>query len=154
MQVLPHNFARRHACRISCIATVRTCVHQLPCSLPGAIQLILSFVMDRGNTSFARRQVAQLFLHVKPWQPVTALLSAPPAAASKRTTLVFRVSYIPSRPTHTHTGLPWLSLVNVHPSCLNGCVHRFPQTRLFGHSRVHLVTKNVLHLFTSDHWVL
>ena len=64
-----------------------------------AVRRILSFAMERRNTPYVRRQVPQLFLHVSPWHILTARLSAPPAAASRRTLLVLRVSNILSRPT-------------------------------------------------------
>ena len=79
--------------------TARICVHHLPGDLLAAIRRISFFVTERRSTPFTRRPVQQLFLHVYPWQPLTAPLSAPPPAASTRTTMAWRVSDIPSRPT-------------------------------------------------------
>ena len=47
-------------------------------------------------------------------------------------------------PSRAHVGLPWLSRVNLRPSCLDGCL-----PHLSGDSRVHLAASNVLHLLTS-----
>ena len=48
-----------------------------------------------------------------------------------------------------HVGLPWLSLVGLRPSCLDGCLSRLTWAHLSGNLRVHLMAKGVLHLFTS-----
>ena len=40
-------------------------------------------------------------------------------------------------PPRAHVGLPWLSLVNLRSSCLDGCPLRLSQARLSGDSRVH-----------------
>ena len=148
---LPPNFVRRNACRTSCIATARSCVHHLPCHL-SAIQRIISFVMERTNKRFARRPVPQVSFHVYPWQPPTAPLSAPLAAASIRRTLALRVSCTPSRPT---SRARWGSLVvpcqvSAYPVLMGA----FPASRRhvsLGTIRVHLVATHVLHLLTSYH---
>ena len=142
MQALPPNFVRRRACRTSCIATARTCVHHLPGNLLTAIRRILFFVMERRSTPFARQPMPQLFLHVYPWRPPTALLSAPTAAACLACVLY-------SFATHLARTLafPGCSLsVSPHPVLMGA----FPVSRghASGDSRVHLVA-NVLHLLTS-----
>ena len=106
--------------------------------------------MDRRSTPCARRPRPQLFLYVYLWQPLTALLSAPPAVASTRTTLALRVSCIPSQPTSRAL---WASLVVPcqSPPILSGwapCPSHMG-TSLSGDSRVHFVATNVLHLLTS-----
>ena len=94
------------------------------CSSPGnalaAVRQILSFVLERRSTPFARPPVPQPFLHVHSWRSPTALLSAPPAAASTFSTLASRASRIPSRPHLARTlGFPGCP-VRLRPSCLDG----------------------------------
>ena len=148
MQPLPHNFLRRHAYGKSRIATARTCVLQLPYNLLTAIQRI-SFVVERDNTFLARRQVTQLFLHVTRdnlWQHYFQRVQRRRRRVSLWTYVCLFFLRVPPR---AHIGLPWLSPVNVHPSCPNGRVPCFTRTRLSGHACIHLVTKNVLHLLMS-----
>ena len=54
-------------------------------------------------------------------------------------------------PPPAHVGLPWLSLVSLRPSCLDGCLLRLTWARLSRDTRVHLVATHALHLFTSSH---
>ena len=89
------------------------CARHLPGSPLVAVRQILFFLLERGSTPFAHRQVPHNFLQVLPWRSPTALLSAPPAAASTRTTLASRASCIPSRPT---SRARWASLVAPHQS--------------------------------------
>ena len=84
-------------------------VRHLPGNPRAAVRQVLFFVLERGSTPFARQPVPQPFLHACPWRSPTALLSAPPVAASTRTTLASRASCIPSRPT---SRARWASLVD------------------------------------------
>ena len=52
-------------------------------------------------------------------------------------------------PPRAHVGLPWLTLVGLRPSCLDGCLSRLTWAHLCGNPRVHLMATDVLHLFTS-----
>ena len=149
MQALPPNFVRRRVCRTSCIPKARTCVRHLPGNHLATVRQILFFVLERKSTPLARRPVPQPFLHVHQWRSPTALLSAPPAAASTRTTLALRESCIPSRPPRAQVGLPWLPPVSLRPSCLDGCPLRLAWAHLSGDCRVHHVGTNVLHFVTS-----
>ena len=115
MQALP----RRHVCRTSCIATARTFVRHLLGNLL-AVRRILEDE-ERRSTPFAHRPLPQPFLQVHPWRSPTALLSAPPAAVSTRSTLVSRAR----DPPRAHVGLPWLSLVSAHPVLMGA----FPSSR-------------------------
>ena len=147
MPAPPPNFVWRRVCRASCIATARTCVRHLPGNLLAAVRRILFFVLERRSTLSVHQQKPQPFLHAYPWRSPKALLSAPPAVASRRRVLASRVSYTSSRPTSGW--VPWLSLVRLRPCCLDGCLSRLTRARLIGHSRVNLVTTNALHLLTS-----
>ena len=115
---LPPSFVRRRACRASCSAAVRTCARHLPGGPLAVVRRILCFVLERRNTPFERRPVPQPFLHVHPWRSPTRF-SAPPVAASTRTTLASRASCISSRQTCAHVGLPWLPFVSLRPSYLD-----------------------------------
>ena len=57
MQALPPSFVQRRACRTSCIATTRTCVHYLSGNLLAAVRRILFFVLERRNTPFAHQPI-------------------------------------------------------------------------------------------------
>ena len=52
-------------------------------------------------------------------------------------------------PPRAHVGLPWLSLVSLCPSCLDGCPSCPAQAHFSGDSCVHLVATDVLHFLTS-----
>ena len=137
MPAPPPNFVRRRACRTSCIATARTCVRHLPGNLLAAVRHIFFLVLERSSTQFTRRPVPQTFLYVLPqhylqrfqWRRRRVQLWCP----------VLR------DPPLTHVGLPWLSVVCLRPSCLDGCPYSLTWASFPGDPCVHLVATDVLH---------
>ena len=101
------HFVRRRACRTSCVATARTCVHHLP----------LTFWRQFDKYSSSCLSVEVRPSHVNhshdfsstfyPWRSPTARLSAPPVAESTRATLASRASFFPSRPTSRAGWASW-----------------------------------------------
>ena len=138
-QPLPPNFVRRRTCRTSCIARALTCVRRLPGNLLAATRRKLFVVMERRNTPFARH-------HVYPWRPPTAPRSAPPMAASTRTTLALRVSCIA---THLLTSCPGAQLKVKPPAFVVIPVPSFPQAEQFLLIVVHEFSHFILHVACS-----
>ena len=100
MRAPPPNFVRRHACRTSCIAASRRCVHRPAGNLRSAVRQTLSFAPERKNTLSAHRPAPRLFLHACLWRSPTAQFSALRVALSTRTV---------SDPTHPY--ISWASQV-------------------------------------------
>ena len=107
---------------------------------------LLSFAMKRRNTPFARRRAPQLFLHVHPWQPLSASNGGVEAYDSGLACVLYSFA--------THLARTWSfpdCLLSV--STLSVLMGAFPVSRrhvsLSGNSRVHLVMTNVLHLLPS-----
>ena len=147
--VPPPNFVRRRACRISCIATARTCARRLAGNPRVAVRRILFFVLGRRSTFLARRTVHNLSStltrgdlrqhHFQRLQRRRRRVQLWPP---------FRLVFLRD-PPRAHDGLPWLTLVSLRPSCLDGRLPRLTEARVSGDSRAHLVATDVLHLFTS-----
>ena len=119
MPALLPNFVRRRACHTSYIATTRTCVGHLIGNLLAAIRQILFFVLERGSTPFARQPVPQPLLHACDLrQHCFQRLQR----RRRRVQIWPRVRLVFLRdPPRAHVKLPWLSLVSLRPSCLDGC---------------------------------
>ena len=83
--------------------------------------------------------------HVRLLRSQTGRLSAPSMAVSTHGVCLAFLH----NPSRAHTKLPWLSLVGLRPPCLDGCLSSFAKAQLSGNSHVHLVSVDVLHLFTS-----
>ena len=120
MQTLPPHFLQRRACPTSCIAAVRTCVHHLLDNLLTAIRRIRFFVMERRNTPSDVKQChdfSSTFTsgdlrqhHFQRLQRRRRRVQLWPC-----TCLTFLRD-----PPRAHVGLPWLSLISLRPSCLDG----------------------------------
>ena len=148
MPAPPSNFVRRRACRTGCLATGRTRVRHLAGNLLAAVRQILSSCWS----------VEVRPSHVNQCRNLSSTLTCGDLRQHhfqrvqwrrRRVQLWPRVRLVFLRdPPRAHVGLPWLSLVSLRPSCLDGCLHRLTWAHFSRDTRVHLVT-DVLHLFTS-----
>ena len=123
----PHARARassRHVAR-------RTCVHLLAGSPQAEVRRIPFSVLERKSTLISHPPAPQPFLDACPWRSLTTQLSAPRVAALARVTLASHASCTPPRAL---VGLPWLPLISLRPSCLDGClshVSKFLRTLVY-----------------------
>ena len=136
-------------CCISWIAAARTCVRHLPGTLLAAVRRIFFFVLERRSTPFAHQPVPQTF----------------PVAISDSTTFSASSGGVDANNSGLacvlnsfaiNVGLPWLPLVSLSPSCLDGCLARLAWARLQGHSCTSCGDEctPLLHSSETNHWPL